>query len=667
MQNSDISLLSINTIRTLSIDAVQKANSGHPGMPLGCAPIVYHLYRNILKHNPSNPKWINRDRFILSAGHGSMLLYSILHLCGYDVSLDELKSFRQLGSKTPGHPEYNHTPGVEMTTGPLGQGFASAIGMAVARDYLASIFNVDEFQIFNHYIFSICSDGDLMEGISHEAASFAGHQKLGKLIFYYDDNGITIDGETNLSYSDDVEKRFLSYNWKVFRINDVNNFDEVVRATEEAVKNSDTPVLIISKSIIGYGSPNKQNKASSHGAPLGEEEVKLTKKNLNWLWDEPFFIPDEVLKHFEDVKIKGYQAEEKWNRILDDYFKKHPKKGELLQQLFENKISSDWESNLSEFVDSMATRQASGKVISELSKHIPFLIGGSADLSESNNTFVKDAGIFSLANRKGRNIHFGVREHAMAAMLNGIALYSNLIPYGGTFLIFSDYFRPALRLAALMKIKVIYVLTHDSIGLGEDGPTHQPVEHLASLRAIPNVIVIRPADANEVIEAWKFAIKYQGGPVLLILTRQKVKTLDRTKLAHQNGLQYGAYVLKDSDKIDLIILASGSEVELALKAADKLEDKNYGVRVVSFPSWELFEKQSEDYKKKVLPEYVKKRIVIEAGRSIGWQKYIGTDGVAITMEEFGASAPEKLLFEKFGFIEDNVVNIAINLLNKQKD
>jgi len=663
MQNSEINLLSINTIRTLSIDAIQKANSGHPGMPLGCAPIVYHLYRNILKHNPSNPKWINRDRFILSAGHGSMLLYSILHLCGYDVSLDDLKSFRQLGSKTPGHPEYNHTPGVEMTTGPLGQGFASAIGMAVARDYLASIFNVDEFEIFNHYIFSICSDGDLMEGISHEAASFAGHQKLGKLIFYYDDNGITIDGETNLSYSDDVEKRFLSYNWKVFQINDVNNFDEVVRVTEEAIKNSDTPVLIISKSIIGYGSPNKQNKASSHGAPLGEEEVKLTKKNLNWLWDEPFFIPAEVLKHFEEVKIKGYQSEEKWNRLLDDYFKNHPKKRELLQQLFENKISSDWESGLTEFVDSMATRQASGKVISELSKHIPFLIGGSADLSESNNTFVKDAGMFSLTNRRGRNIHFGVREHAMAAILNGIALYSNLIPYGGTFLIFSDYFRPALRLAALMKIKVIYVLTHDSIGLGEDGPTHQPVEHLASLRAIPNVIVIRPADANEVIEAWKFAIKYQGGPVLLILTRQKVKTLDRTKLAHQNGLQYGAYVLKDSEKIDLIILASGSEVELALKAAYKLEDKNYGVRVVSFPSWELFEKQSEDYKKKVLPEYVKKRIVIEAGRSIGWQKYIGTDGVAITIEEFGASAPEKLLFEKFGFTEDNVVIIAIKLLN----
>jgi len=664
MQNSEINLLSINTIRTLSIDAVQKANSGHPGMPLGCAPIVYHLYRNILKHNPSNPKWINRDRFILSAGHGSMLLYSILHLCGYDISLDDLKSFRQLGSKTPGHPEYNHTPGIEMTTGPLGQGFASAIGMAVARDYLASIFNIDNFEIFNHYVFSICSDGDLMEGISHEAASFAGHQKLGKLIFYYDDNGITIDGETNLSYSDNVEERFLSYNWKVFRINDVNNFDELVSVTDQAIKNSDVPILIISKSIIGYGSPNKQNKASSHGAPLGEEEVKLTKKNLNWLWDEPFYIPDEVLKHFEEVKIKGIQSEKEWNKLLDDYLKKYPKKGELLQQLFMNKINSDWENSLAEFVDSMATRQASGKVINELSKLIPFLIGGSADLSESNNTFIRDAGTFSLSDRKGRNIHFGVREHAMAAMLNGMALYSNLIPFGGTFLIFSDYFRPALRLAALMKIKVIYVLTHDSIGLGEDGPTHQPVEHLTALRAIPNVIVIRPADANEVIEAWKYAIKHQGGPVLLILTRQKVKTLDRTKLAHQKGLHYGAYILKDSEKIDLIILASGSEVELALKAADKLENKNYGVRVVSFPSWEIFEKQSEYYKKEVLPEYVNKRIVIEAGRSIGWQKYIGQEGVAITIEEFGASAPEKLLFEKFGFTEDNVVNIAINLLNK---
>ncbi len=664
MNNTEIITLSVNTIRTLSIDAVQQANSGHPGMPLGCAPIVYHLYRNILKHNPNNPKWINRDRFILSAGHGSMLLYSILHLCGYDISLNDLKTFRQWGSKTPGHPEYNQTPGVEMTTGPLGQGFASAIGMAVARDYLASIFNKAGFEIFNHFIFCLCSDGDLMEGISHEAASFAGHQKLTKLIYFYDDNGITIDGETNLTFSDDVEKRFLSYNWNVFRINNVNDLDELEEVTNKAIQNSDKPVLIISKTIIGYGSPNKQNKASSHGAPLGEEEVKLTKKNLNWNWEENFFIPDDVKKHFEEVKIRGNKFEEDWKEIVETYSQKFPEKGKLLKQYLDNNIDFDWKDDLPNFTDSMATRQASGKVLSELSKRIPFLIGGSADLSESNNTFVKDAGVFSNSNRSGRNIHFGVREHAMGAILNGIALHSNLICYGGTFLIFSDYLRPSLRLAALMRTKVIYVFTHDSIGLGEDGPTHQPVEHLASLRAIPNTIVIRPADANEVTEAWKFAVEHQGGPVVLILTRQKVKTLDRSILSNQKGLNFGAYILKDSEKIDLIILASGSEVELALNSAEELEKKNYGVRVVSFPSWELFEMQSEDYRKQVLPDNVKNRIVIEAGRKLGWERYIGEKGIAISVERFGASAPEKILFEKYDLTVENIVNQACNLLNK---
>lgn len=662
MNNSEINTLSINTIRTLSIDAVQKANSGHPGMPLGCAPIVYHLYRNVIKHNPANPNWINRDRFILSAGHGSMLLYSILHLCGYDISLNDLKSFRQWGSKTPGHPEYKHTPGVEMTTGPLGQGFATAVGMAVARDYLAAIFNENGIKIFDHFIFCLCSDGDLMEGISHEAASFAGHQKLGKLIFFYDDNGITIDGQTNLAYSDDVEKRFLSYNWNVFRINDVNNLVELDVITNKAIENSDKPVLIISKSIIGYGSPNKQNKSSSHGSPLGEEEVKLTKKNLNWAWEDDFYVPEEVRRHFEEVKINGSKSEKNWKKLLEIYSEQYPEKWNLLYQYLKNKIDYEWENNLPNFVDSMATRQASGKVISELSKQIPFLIGGSADLSESNNTFVKDVGVFNLSNRSGKNIHFGVREHAMAAILNGIALHSNLIPFGGTFLIFSDYLKPSLRLAALMGVKVIYVFTHDSIGLGEDGPTHQPIEQLVSLRAIPNNILIRPCDANEVVEAWKFAIKHKAGPVSLILTRQKVKTLDRSKLAHQQGLNFGAYILKDSNKIDLILLASGSEVELALNAADELEKKGFGIRVISFPSWEIFELQSEDYKKHILPDNIKKRIVIEAGRGIGWEKYIGEKGIAITIESFGASAPDKILFEKFGFTVDNIVNKAIKLL-----
>lgn len=663
MEHKDIEKLSINTIRTLSIDAVQKANSGHPGLPLGAAPLIYHLYKNVLKHNPSNPNWLNRDRFILSAGHGSMLLYSILHLCGYDISIDDIKSFRQWGSKTPGHPEYKHTPGVEMTTGPLGQGFATAVGMAVAREYLAAIFNEDGFEIFNHYVFCLCSDGDLMEGISHEAASFAGHQKLSKLIFFYDDNGITIDGETNLTYSDDVEKRFLSYGWKVFRINDVNNLDEVKKVTEEAIKSSDLPVLIISKSIIGYGSPNKQNKAAAHGAPLGKDEVILTKQNLNWDYEEEFFVPDEVRNHFEDVKLNGIKSEESWNELLKNYFEKYPEKAKLLNQLLKGELNIDWKNSLPHFKDSMATRQASGKVLSELSKQIPFLIGGSADLSESNNTYVKEAGVFSPGNRKGRNIHFGVREHAMAAIMNGIALHSNLIPYGGTFLIFSDYLRPSLRLAALMGIKVIYVFTHDSIGLGEDGPTHQPIEHLASLRAIPNVVVIRPSDANEVTEAWRFAIKHKGGPVLLILTRQKVQTINRSKYSHQEGLQKGAYIIKDSEKIDLIILASGSEVELALSSAEELENRNYGVRVVSFPSWEIFEMQDDDYKNYVLPKSVNKRIVIEAGKSFGWERYIGSEGLAISVEQFGASAPEKVLFEKFGFTVENVVNKAIQLLS----
>jgi transketolase len=663
MTNSEIKTLAVNTIRTLSIDAVQKANSGHPGMPLGCAPIVYHLYKNVIKHNPDNPNWINRDRFILSAGHGSMLLYSVLHLCGYDISLNDLKSFRQWGSKTPGHPEYKHTPGVEMTTGPLGQGFATAIGMAVARDYLAALFNENVVKIFDHFIFCLCSDGDLMEGISHEAASFAGHQKLGKLIYFYDDNGITIDGETNLTFSDDVEKRFLSYNWNVFRINDVNNLEELDEITNKAIKNSDKPVLIICKSIIGYGSPNKQNKSSSHGSPLGEEEVKLTKRNLNWAWEEEFYIPEEVKQHFEEVKINGSRSEENWKKLVESYFEKYPEKSDLLYQYLENKINNEWENNLPIFADSMATRQASGKVISELSKQIPFLIGGSADLSESNNTYVKDAGVFSLSNRSGRNIHFGVREHAMAAILNGIALHSNLIPFGGTFVIFSDYLKPSLRLAALMGIKVIYVFTHDSIGLGEDGPTHQPVEQLVSLRAVPNNIVIRPCDANEVVEAWKFAIKHKDGPVSIILTRQKVKTLDRDKFAHQQGLNFGAYILKDSNKKDLILMASGSEVELALNAAEELEKKGFGVRVVSFPSWEIFELQNDEYKRKILPDNIKNRIVIEAGRSIGWEKYIGDKGIAITIESFGASAPEKILFEKFGFTVDNIVNKSLKLLS----
>ncbi|MCL6494185.1 MAG: transketolase [Ignavibacterium sp.] len=664
-KKSSIEQLSINTIRTLSIDAVQKANSGHPGMPLGCAPIAYLLYYKLMKHNPSNPKWINRDRFILSAGHGSMLLYSILHLSGYDVSIDDLKNFRQWNSKTPGHPEYGHTPGVETTTGPLGQGFATAIGMAVARDFLASLFNKDGYKLIDHFIYGICSDGDLMEGISHEAASFAGHHKLDKLIFFYDDNGISIDGKTSITYSDDVQKRFESYGWNVLRVNDVNDLSELETAAQQARNNSDKPTLIITKTHIGFGSPNKQDTSAAHGAPLGVEEVKLTKKNLGWPYEEEFFVPAEVYEHFAGIKQCGKEAEEIWNKLFFSYKEKFPQEAELFENIFKNNFGNEWEEEIPVFTEAMATRAASGKVLNAIAKDLPTLIGGSADLAESNNTTLKDYKSFSAENRGGRNIHFGVREHAMGAMLNGMALYGGVIPYGATFLIFSDYLRPALRLSALMKLRTIFVFTHDSIGLGEDGPTHQPVEQLASLRAIPNVIVIRPADANETAEAWKFAIKHTKGPVVFALTRQKLPCFDRKILSSAEHLHKGAYVLKEtSDNPDIILMASGSEVDLILRASEKLEYEGIKVRVVSFPSWEIFDQQTDDYKKTVFPENVKARIAVEAGVRQGWEKYIGEKGDIICMNSFGASAPDKVLFEKFGFTVENIVNKAKKLLNK---
>lgn len=662
---SSIEQLAINTIRTLSIDSVQKANSGHPGMPLGCAPIAYLLYYKLMKHNPSNPKWINRDRFILSAGHGSMLLYSVLHLSGYDLSIDDLKNFRQWNSKTPGHPEFGHTPGVETTTGPLGQGFATAIGMAVARDYLASLFNKDGFNLIDHYIYGICSDGDLMEGISHEAASFAGHHKLGKLIFFYDDNGISIDGKTSITYSDDVRKRFESYNWNVLTVNDVNNLSELEAAAQQAISNSDKPTLIITKTHIGYGSPNKQDSSAAHGAPLGTDEVKLTKKNLGWTYEEDFFVPSEVYEHFAGIRKCGEEAEEMWNKLFNSYKEKFPQEAVLFEKIFSNDYGNEWEEKIPVFTEAMATRAASGKVLNAIAKDLPTLIGGSADLAESNNTTLKDYKSFSAENRNGRNIHFGVREHAMGAILNGMALYGGVIPYGATFLIFSDYLRPALRLSALMKLRTLFVFTHDSIGLGEDGPTHQPIEQLASLRAIPNVVVIRPADANETAEAWKFAIKHKGGPVVLALTRQKLPCFDRNILSPAEQLKKGAYVLKEtSENPDIILMASGSEVDLILRASEKLETEGIKVRVVSFPSWEIFELQDEDYKKKIFPENVKARLAVEAGVRQGWEKFIGEKGEMICMKSFGASAPDKVLFEKFGFTVENVVNKAKQLLNK---
>lgn len=659
---NNIEQKAINTIRFLAVDAIQKANSGHPGMPMGCAPIAYLLYTKIMKHNPQNSKWVNRDRFILSAGHGSTLLYSLLHLCGYKISMDDLKNFRQWGSITPGHPEYGLTDGVETTTGPLGQGFATAVGMAMAQAFLSAKFNRDEFKIVDHFIYGICGDGDLMEGISHEAASLAGHLKLGKIIFFYDDNGITIDGETSLAFSEDMEKRFLSYGWHVEKINDVNDLMQIERAVLSAQKN-EKPSLIITKTHIGYGSPNKQDKESAHGSPLGEEEVKLTKRNLGWEEDKFFFVPDEVAELFSSQKNKFHSFEEDWKKLFELYKTKFPSEAEQFEKLLGGDFGVEWKNHLPKFEDEgkkIATRQASGMVLNSLKKYLPTLIGGSADLAPSNNTFLKDEGTFSASNYSGRNFHFGIREHAMGAILNGMSLYGGVIPYGGTFLVFSDYMRPAIRLAALSHLNPIYVFTHDSIGLGEDGPTHQPIEQLASLRAIPNCVVIRPADANEIAYAWKFAIENKKFPVALVLTRQAVKVIDQKKYSAAENLTKGAYTLYQSNEnYELIILASGSEVELALNVATELEKQNMSVRVVSFPSWELFEMQSEEYKNSVLPKNVKKRISIEAGVNIGWSRYTGDEGINVAIDKFGASAPEKILFEKYGFTVENTLTQII--------
>ena len=658
--------LAINTIRFLSADGVQKANSGHPGMPMACAPIVYVLYSKYMKHNPANPKWINRDRFILSAGHGSMLLYSILHLCGYDLPLEELKNFRQWGSKTPGHPEFGLTPGVETSTGPLGQGFANAVGMAMAQAFLSINFNQPDVKILDHYIYGICSDGDLMEGISHEAASLAGHLKLNKIIFFYDNNGISIDGKTSLTYSDDVPKRFGAYHWNVLHVKDVNNLDEIERAIQAAQK-SDKPTLIITNTHIGFGSPNKQDTSEAHGSPLGEEEVKLAKKNLGWNYEETFFIPDEIKEYFKQVEARGEKQEAEWRKLFDDYKKKYPEKVKQLTNWMNGELSRDWKSKLPVFEDDgkkLATRAASGKVIDAIAPVIPNLIGGSADLTPSNNTRAKIYEDYSSSNFGGRYIRYGIREHAMGSLMNGMALYGGVIPYGGTFFVFSDYMRPTIRLAAISGIKPIYVFTHDSIGVGEDGPTHQPIEHLAALRCIPKLIVIRPADANETVYAWQAALEHEGSPVALILARQGVPILDQKKFPSAKGLLKGAYVLYESNnKPELILMASGSEVSLALKAAAELEKNGLKIRVVSFPSWELFEMQSEEYKESVLPSSILARVSIEAGVAHGWQKYTGRFGANISIEKYGASAPEKILMEKYGFTVENVCAAAKRVLS----
>ena len=661
--------LCVNTIRMLSVDCVEKANSGHPGMPMGAATMAYVLWTRFLRHNPVNPDWPDRDRFVLSAGHGSMLLYSLLHLAGYDLSLEDLKNFRQWGSKTPGHPESHVTTGVETTTGPLGQGFANGVGMAIAERYLGAHFNRPDHEIVNHYIYGIVSDGDLMEGVSHEAASLAGHLKLGNIIYLYDDNQITIDGGTDLSFTEDRLERFKAYGWHVQRIEDGNDVDGIETAIRAAQEEDARPSLISVRTHIGYGSPKKQDTSSAHGEPLGAEEIKLTKENLGWPVDPAFFIPDEARKHFRQALEKGKALEKEWTDRFGPYEKSHPELTLQWKQWIKGELPDGWDKKLPSFptdTKGTATRGVSGTVLNAVAPILTNLIGGSADLAPSNKTFIKGEEVFQGGQFGGRNFHFGVREHGMGSIMNGMALHGGgLIPYGGTFLVFADYMRPPIRLAAMMGLKVIYVFTHDSIGLGEDGPTHQPVEHLAALRAIPNLTVLRPCDANETVEAWRFALEQKDGPIVLALTRQSVPVLDREAFASADGLHRGAYVLSPADEDedpDVILMGTGSEVHLAIEAARTLEEKGVSARVVSMPSWELFDKESEAYQSRVLPAAVKARVAVEAGITQGWHRYLGEKGEFVGIDRFGASAPYKTLYEKFGITADRVVEKALELL-----
>jgi len=663
--------LCINTLRMLAVDAVQKANSGHPGMPMGAAPMAYVLWTRFLTHNPANPRWPNRDRFVLSAGHGSMLLYGLLHLTGYDLSLEELKSFRQWDSKTPGHPESYITPGVETTTGPLGQGFANGVGMAIAERFLAAHFNRPDHTIVDHYTYGIVSDGDLMEGISHEAASLAGHLKLGKLIYLYDDNGISIEGSTDLTFTEDRAARFRAYGWHVQQLDDGNDVEAITRAIGTAQEEAECPSLIVIRTHIGYGSPNKQDTAAAHGEPLGADEVRLTKENLGWPLEPPFLIPEEALGHFRQTLEEGQKWETEWNARFASYEQTYPDLADEWKRAMDGKLPAGWDKDIPVFTadtKGMATRVASGTVLNAIAPHLPTLIGGSADLAPSTKTLIKDTGDFMPDHYGHRNMHFGVREHAMGGILNGMALHGGVIPFGATFLIFSDYMRPSIRLAAMMGLKIIYVFTHDSIGLGEDGPTHQPIEQLASLRTIPNLTVIRPADANETAEAWRIAIEHKNGPIALALTRQNLPTLDRSKYAPSDGLSRGAYILSDTEgkRPNVILIASGSEVHIALEAAQKLRQKGSVVRVVNMTSWELFDLQPVDYRNQVLSPEVTVRVVIEAGVTQGWHRYVGTNGEVMGIDHFGSSAPYNVLFKKFGLTADHVAEKALRLMEKPK-
>ena len=670
----ELDQLCINTIRALTIDAVQKAKSGHPGLPLGAAPMAYVLWTKFMQYNPRNPKWENRDRFLLSAGHGCMLLYSLLYLTGYDLSLDEIKNFRQWGSKTPGHPENVLTPGVEITTGPLGQGFANGVGMAMGAAHLASRFNKPDFSLIDHYIYAIVSDGDLMEGVASEAASLAGHLKLGKLIYLYDDNRVTIEGFTDLAFTENVPKRFESYGWHTSTVEDGNDLAAIESAIRDAQSIGDQPSLISIKTTIGYGMPTAGTR-KAHSDPPGEDAVRETKRHLGWPDDKQFFVPDEALAHFRQSIDRGAQFEAQWNELVSNYEAKHADLGKQWRETMSGDLPEGWEEHLPSFADAeaIATRVASGKVINALAPHMPMLIGGSADLGVSNNTDITDGGSFEAGSYDGRIIHFGVREHAMGATLTGMSLNGGLIPYGGTFMTFSDYMRPSIRLACLSEVQVIYVFTHDSVGLGEDGPTHQPVEHLAALRAIPHLFVVRPADVHEVREAWRLAILRRHAPTALALTRQKVPLIDRKKFSSAEGLRRGGYVLAEADEVStgsdrdqvtpqLILIATGSEVSLALDTRDQLQKDGIATRVVSMPCTELFEEQSKEYRDEVLPPSVTARLAVEAGVRQGWDRYVGPKGDVICLDRFGASAQGDVALKNLGFNVENVLKHARALL-----
>ncbi len=659
--------LCINTLRFLAVDAVEKAKSGHPGAPMGAATMAYVLWDRFLKHNPRQPQWQDRDRFVLSAGHASAMLYALLHLTGYDLSLDDIKQFRQWGSKTPGHPEHGLTPGVEATTGPLGQGFANGVGMAMAERWLAQHYNRPGYEIINHYTYAIVSDGDLQEGVASEAASFAGTLRLGKMIYLYDDNNVSIEGDTDITFTEDVGQRFQAYGWHVVGPIDGMNVEAVDQAIRAAQAETTTPSLIICRTIIGYGSPNKAGTAAAHGEPLGEEETRLAKERLGWTYQEPFTVPPEALAHFRKAVERGRAQQEQWESLIKAYRQAYPQEAQQLEQDLEGKLPQGWDAELGGLFKSgdkpVATREASGRVLNSIASKVHSLAGGSADLAPSTKTTLKGQGDYDCKDYCGRNIHFGVREHAMGSICNGLALHQGIIPYAGTFLVFADYMRPSIRLAALTGLRVVYVFSHDSIALGEDGPTHQPIEQVLSLRAIPNLVTIRPADATETAEAWKVALERCHGPTALILSRQNLPVLDRTVLSPASGVQRGGYILWEVGKSpELILIGTGSEVHIALEAGKLLEQKGIKARVVSLPSWALFDAQPVEYRNSVLPPDIQARVSIEAGVTLGWERYVGSKGVAIGVPHFGTSAPGGVIYQKWGLTPQNVVDTALRLL-----